>query len=169
VIRACNEQQLSEILEVVNDAAEAYKRVLPADVCHDPYMTLEELRHQLASGVAFHGWYEDGRLEAVMGCQTVLDATLIRHAYVRSRAQGRGIGARLLRELVANSSARVLVGTWAAASWAIRFYERHGFRLVSAPKADQLLQKYWTVPQRQREMSVVLEYGNYSRARAASS
>src|SRR5262249_59323857 len=112
--------------------ARAYRGVIPDDCWHEPYMTRSALLAELAAGVAFRGWEEAGRLVGVMGLQQVREATLIRHAYVRTGRQGGGIGAALLTDLIARAGAPLLVGTWGAAEWAIRFYQRHGFRLVSA-------------------------------------
>jgi len=144
------------MFEIINDAAQAYRGVIPADRWHEPYMPEGELRREIEAGVVFWGWDEDGRLLGVMGLQDVDDVALIRHAYVVPAAQGRGLGGRLLEFLLANASRRVLVGTWAAATWAIGFYEKHGFTLVSAAEKERLLRKYWTIPDRQIETSVVL-------------
>ena len=119
-------------------------------------MTREKLRHEMQDGVTFWGVEKDGSLQAVMGIQDVLDVTLIRHAYVRTSKRRHGLGGELLRNLQALTKRRVLIGTWADATWAIRFYEKHGFRLVPADEKDQLLQRYWRIPARQTETSVVL-------------
>jgi GNAT superfamily N-acetyltransferase len=145
------------ILHVVNEAAEAYRGVIPQNRWKEPYMPIEELREEIESGVEFYGWREDGVLVAVMGIQQVNDVTLIRHAYVLTSRQRRGIGEKLLRHLLSVArTSEVLVGTWEAASWAIRFYEKHGFRLVSKEEKNRLLRKYWNIPERQVETSVVL-------------
>jgi len=156
VIRRCTAADLAAIHAIVNDAAQAYRGQIPADRWHEPYMPEGELRREIEAGVVFWGWDEDGRLLGVMGLQDVDDVALIRHAYVVPAAQGRGLGGRLLEFLLANASRRVLVGTWAAATWAIGFYEKHGFTLVSAAEKERLLRKYWTIPDRQIETSVVL-------------
>ena len=156
MIRRCTAADLAAIHAIVNDAAEAYRGQIPADRWHEPYMPEGELRREIEAGVVFWGWDEDGRLLGVMGLQDVDDVALIRHAYVVPAAQGRGLGGRLLEFLLANASRRVLVGTWAAATWAIGFYEKHGFTLVSAAEKERLLRKYWTIPDRQIETSVVL-------------
>jgi len=156
VIRRCTAADLAAIHAIVNDAAQAYRGQIPADRWHEPYMPEGELRREIEAGVVFWGWDEDGRLLGVMGLQDVDDVALIRHAYVVPAAQGRGLGGRLLEFLLANASRRVLVGTWAAATWAIGFYEKHGFTLVSAEEKERLLRKYWTIPDRQIETSVVL-------------
>jgi N-acetylglutamate synthase-like GNAT family acetyltransferase len=156
MIRRCDEQDFGAIYEIVNDAARAYRGVIPADCWTEPYMPREELREEIGAGVAFWGYEEDGELAGVMGIQHVRDVTLIRHAYVRSASQRRGIGVALLESLRAKADRPVLIGTWADASWAISFYEKHGFRLVSPEEKDRLLRTYWTVSERQIETSVVL-------------
>lgn len=158
MIRRCTEADIPAIETIVNDAAAAYRDAVPADCLHDPYMPRNELLAEIAAGVQFWGWDDAGTLIGIMGVQKVLDATLIRHAYVLTAQQGRGIGGKLLEELVAQSGRPLLVGTWAAAIWAIAFYQRHGFRLVSSDEKDRLLTKYWKIPDRQRETSVVLAY-----------
>jgi len=146
------------IAHVVNDAAEAYRGVIPKDRWKEPYMPEEELREEIESGVEFYGWTENDVLVAVMGIQQVNDVTLIRHAYVLTSRQRRGIGEKLLRHLLSMArNSEVLVGTWEAAYWAFRFYEKHGFRLVSKEDKDRLLRKYWNIPERQVETSVVLK------------
>ena len=148
---------LTPILHVVNDAAEAYRGVIPEDRWKDPYMSTEELKEEIASGVEFYGWIENDVLVAVMGIQPVNDVTLVRHAYVLTGHQRRGIGKKLLRHLLnITRTSEVLVGTWEAAYWAIRFYEKHGFQLVTKKETKQLLREYWNIPKRQIETSVVL-------------
>jgi GNAT superfamily N-acetyltransferase len=150
--------EFKAILHVVNDAAEAYRGVIPADRWQEPYMSTEELKIEIESGVEFYGWVENDTLVAVMGIQLVNDVTLLRHAYVLTNRQRRGIGEKLLNHLVSNAqTSKVLVGTWEAAKWAIRFYEKHGFKLVPREEKDRLLRKYWNIPERQIETSVVLE------------
>lgn len=144
------------MLEIVNAAAEAYRGVIPADRWHEPYMRAAELDAELAAGVRFWGYDAGGRLLGVMGIQAVRDVDLIRHAYVRPDEQGRGIGGALVAHLRRQSTRQVLVGTWAAAEWAVRFYERHGFALVPPGRTAQLLATYWDIPRRQVETSVVL-------------
>jgi N-acetylglutamate synthase-like GNAT family acetyltransferase len=156
MIRRCDEQDFEAIYEIVNDAATAYRGVIPADCWTEPYMPHKELREEIGAGVVFWGYEEDGELAGVMGIQHVRDVTLIRHAYVRSASQRRGIGVALLESLRAQADRPVLIGTWADASWAISFYEKHGFRLVSPEEKDRLLRTYWTVSERQIETSVVL-------------
>ena len=150
--------EFDSMLNVVNDAAQAYKGVIPEDRWKEPYMSAEELRKEIESGVEFYGWKEDNVLVAVMGIQRVNDVTLIRHAYVLTDHQRRGIGENLLKHLMSLArTSEVLVGTWEAAYWAVRFYEKHGFRLVSKEEKDRLLRKYWNIPERQIETSVVLK------------
>jgi GNAT superfamily N-acetyltransferase len=146
------------VLNVVNDAAEAYRGVIPEDQWREPYMSTEELKGEIESGVDFYGWVENDVLVAVMGIQRVNDVTLIRHAYVLTNLQRSGIGEKLLKHLLGLArTSVVLVGTWEAAYWAIRFYEKHGFKLVSREETDRLLRKHWTITERQIETSVVLK------------
>jgi GNAT superfamily N-acetyltransferase len=154
VIRRCREDELAAIGAIVNAAAVAYRGVIPEDRWHEPYMGMVELEAEIAAGVEFWGFDDDGELIGVMGIQPVRDVTLVRHAYVLPAAQGRGVGGALLAALDAQGSGQLLVGTWAAATWAIRFYERHGFVSVDDPAA--LLRHYWSIPERQIETSVVL-------------
>jgi GNAT superfamily N-acetyltransferase len=156
MIRDCTDADLDLMEAIINEAALAYRGAIPADCWHEPYMTRSELLSEIAAGVRFSGWEDDGTLIGVMGVQRVMDATLIRHAYVRAHHQGKGIGGELLRWLAARTSGAVLIGTWAAATWAIRFYERYGYRLVSLEEKDRLLSTYWNISRRQRETSVVL-------------
>lgn len=156
MIRRCDATELDEVRSVINDAADAYRGVIAADRWKDPYMSAEELRHEVDAGVVFWGVFEEGRLVGVMGLQHVADVALIRHAYTRSASQGTGIGTALLAHLAAQTDRPILVGTWSAATWAIRFYQRHGFTLVTGPRKDALLMRYWTISQRQIEDSVVL-------------
>ena len=157
-IRLCNDHERTAVLAIVNTAAEAYRDVIPADRWHEPYMPREELDGEIAAGVVFWGHEQDGRLVGVMGLQSVRDVDLIRHAYVLPESQGRGIGGALLRHLRGLSTRTMLVGTWAAADWAVRFYERHGFRLASPANKTVLLKTYWSIPDRQIETSVVLAH-----------
>jgi len=155
-IRRCRDDERMAILAIVNAAAEAYRGAIPGDCFHDPYMPPAELDSELAAGVAFWGYEQGGALAGVMGIQPVRDVDLIRHAYVLPGAQGQGVGTALLRHLRGLSARRMLVGTWAAAEWAVRFYRRHGFEQVSPKRKTALLKSYWTVPDRQIETSVVL-------------
>lgn len=156
MIRPCEPAEFDDICAVVNDAATAYRAVIAADRWKDPYMSGEDLRREVDDAVLFWGFFEGGRLLAVMGLQHVGDVALIRHAYTRTANQGTGIGTALLAHLRCETDRPMLVGTWKAATWAVRFYQGHGFRLVSAPYKDALLRHYWTVPDRQIEESVVL-------------
>jgi len=156
MIRRCVNADFPAIEAVINEAAAAYRGVIPADCWHEPYMTGATLQTELDAGVNFWGWQDSGALIGVMGIQHVRDVTLIRHAYVRTAHQGQGIGGALLSFLAHQTTGPVLVGTWAAAEWAIRFYERHGFRLVQTAEKDRLLSTYWSIPTRQKETSVVL-------------
>ena len=155
-VRPCRDDERAAILAIVNDAAEAYRGVIPADGWHEPYMPADELDSELAAGVAFWCYEEDGELLGIMGIQRVRDVDLIRHAYVSPARQRTGIGGALLERLAGSASRRMLVGTWADAEWAIRFYERHGFELLSRQEGAELLRRYWTIPERQIETSVVL-------------
>jgi GNAT superfamily N-acetyltransferase len=155
-IRPCRADERASILEIVNAAAEAYRGVIPDDRWHEPYMSPLELDREIAAGVSFWGYETDGLLLGLMGIQELDDVDLIRHAYVRPGSQQRGVGSALLAHLRVLSSRRMLVGTWAAADWAIRFYCRHGFELVSPQRASSLLKAYWDIPDRQIETSVVL-------------
>jgi len=164
VIRPCTEADLPRIFQIVNDAATAYRRVIPEDCYHEPYMPLEELLAE-SQEMTFFGWEESGEMVGIMGYQPIGPAsptgrqppavTLIRHAYVLPDRQRAGVGSALLQHLVGlTTTPRLLVGTWADASWAIAFYQRHGFRLL--PDGDRLLRAYWHIPNRQRQTSVVL-------------
>ena len=156
MIRRCTNADIPAIDTIINEAAERYRGAIPADCWHEPYMSRSELESEVRNGVEFWGWEEDGELIGVMGVQHVHDATLIRHAYVRTGQQGRGIGGALLTALKNRITGPLLIGTWAAAEWAIRFYQRHGFRLVPTSERNRLLSTYWTIPDRQRDTSVVL-------------
>ncbi len=156
MIRQCKAEEFDEIYEVVNEAAARYKGIIPPDRWKEPYMSSEELRHEIDDGVVFWGYYEEDKLLGVMGIQPVQDVTLIRHAYVRTAKQNQGIGKKLLSRLRKKTTRPILIGTWAAAVWAIRFYEKHGFKLVSPEEKDRLLKKYWSIPERQISTSVVL-------------
>ena len=156
ILRPSSEDDFESIWSAINDGAQAYRGSIPPDRLHDPYMSRDELRHEIADGVRF--WvYEDARgVAAVMGLQDVQDVTLIRHAYVRMERQREGIGSRMMEQLRGLAIGPLLIGTWADATWAIRFYERHGFRTVSHAEKERLLRKYWKIPERQVETSVVL-------------
>jgi len=156
MIRACEAGDLPAVFEIINDAAEAYRGIIPADRWHEPYMSSEELLHEIESGVSFWGYDDGGELLGVMGTQPVQDVTLIRHAYVRTAQRNRGIGGHLLKFLLATTDTPVLIGTWAAAAWAVAFYKKYGFRQVTVEEKNRLLRTYWTIPERQVETSVVL-------------
>ena len=156
MIRCCDDRDFERIWAIINDGARAYKGVIPADCWTEPYMSRDELRHEIEHGVTFWGYEESEGMEGVMGMQEVQDVTLIRHAYVRTGSQNRGIGGRLLSHLRKLAQGPVLIGTWADAKWAIRFYEKHGFHVVRPEQKGRLLGRYWTVSQRQVETSVVL-------------
>ena len=156
-IHRCGEGEHAAILAIVNAAAEAYRGVIPPDRWHEPYMTADELHAETEAGVVFWGCEAGGALSGVMGLQRVRDVDLIRHAYVAPVQQGRGLGGALLEHLVRDAPRPLLVGTWAAATWAIRFYERHGFAAVGPERTAELLRRYWDIPERQIATSVVLE------------
>jgi GNAT superfamily N-acetyltransferase len=155
-IRPIRDDEHGIVLAIINDAAECYRGVIPDDRWHDPYFSDAYLASEMAAGVRFFGYENDGELRGVMGVQDVDDVTLIRHAYVSPREQRAGIGGKLLRSLLATSDKPVLIGTWADAGWAIAFYEKHGFACVSAEEKTRLLRRYWDIPERQVETSVVL-------------
>lgn len=155
-IRVCGEDDVPAIMHIINSAAIVYRGVIPADRWHEPYMPLEELEAEMAAGVRFTGYAANGTLVGVMGVQQVRNVRLIRHAYVLPERQGHGAGSKLLDHLRGDDGLPVLIGTWRAATWAIRFYEHHGFALVPNEAIARLLQAYWNVPERQIETSVVL-------------
>jgi N-acetylglutamate synthase-like GNAT family acetyltransferase len=155
-IRKSVDADFGAILAVVNDAAGAYRGVIPADRWHEPYMSASELESEIAGGVVFWVVENDGRLSGVMGIQDKGDVTLVRHAYVAPTAQRSGVGTRLLRHVEGLVDKPILIGTWAAATWAIDFYRRNGFTLAPSDEKDQLLRTYWAIPARQIETSVVL-------------
>jgi GNAT superfamily N-acetyltransferase len=156
MIRRCDDRDFEVIWAIINDGAQKYKGIIPADRWTEPYMAREKLRHEMDDGVVFWGYEDGGALAGVMGLQEVQDVTLIRHAYVRGSSQKKGIGGYLLAHLRGMASRPVLIGTWADAVWAIRFYEKNGFQMVGTREKDRLLKKYWTIPERQIETSVVL-------------
>jgi GNAT superfamily N-acetyltransferase len=156
MINKCQPGDFNEIYNIINDAASAYRGVISEDRWHDPYMPKEELQKQIDEGVEFYSYSEEDQILGVMGIQFKGDVTLIRHAYVRTSSRNKGIGGKLLGHLRTIATTPVLIGTWADASWAIGFYERHGFRLLSKKEAVELLNKYWSIPERQVDTSVVL-------------
>lgn len=161
MIRAATSADFDDILEIVNDAASAYRGVIPDDRWHEPYMSRDELSQQIEEGVRFSCYVAGGEIAGVMGIQDRTDVVLIRHAYVRTRFRNQGIGSILLDALIRDTKRPILIGTWKAASWAIRFYEKNGFRLVQDDEKDRLLEKYWNIPRRQVETSVVLADERY--------
>ena len=161
MIRKGTDEDFEEIFAIINDAAIAYKGVIPPDRWHEPYMTKEELQAQIEEGVRFSCYVDNNELIGVMGIQDKTDVELIRHAYVRTKQRNKGIGTLLFQQLIRDSTKPILIGTWKAADWAIRFYEKHGFRLVEEEEKNRLLKKYWAIPDRQVETSVVLVDGRY--------
>ena len=163
-IRQCRPDEIPLICDIINDGAQAYRDVIPPDRWHDPYMKEEALRREIELGVEFWGCEETGNLTGVMGIQYFPDVTLIRHAYVRTVKRNRGVGTQLLNFLLDRTELPVLIGTWADAEWAVRFYRKHGFELVSWQEKERLLRRYWTIPERQIETSVVLADANWFRS-----
>jgi N-acetylglutamate synthase-like GNAT family acetyltransferase len=161
VIRRSGEADFAAMLSIVNDAARAYRGVIPVDRWHEPYMSAGELATEIADGVVFWVAEQDGRLAGVMGIQDKGDVALVRHAYVAPTTQRAGVGTKLLRHVEALVDKPILIGTWAAASWAIDFYRRNGFTVVSSGDKDRLLRTYWSIPARQIETSVVLADGRW--------
>jgi GNAT superfamily N-acetyltransferase len=162
MIRKCDDRDFETIYEIINEAAQVYKGIIPADRWKEPYMPRDELKYEIEANVRFWGYDQEGELLGVMGIQDILDVTLIRHAYVRKAQQNKGIGGKLLSHLRTLTSRPILLGTWADATWAIHFYEKNGFRLVTPEEKDRLLKKYWSIPERQIETSVVLAEKNWS-------
>lgn len=156
MIQQYNNQHFKEVCEIINDGASAYKGIIPADRWHEPYMSEKELQIQIDEGVQFWLYKEEEEIAGVMGIQYKGDVTLIRHAYVRTANRNQGIGKKLLLYLVSISSTPILIGTWIDATWAIQFYQKNNFHLVSDSDKEQLLRKYWSIPERQVELSVVL-------------
>lgn len=155
-IRPCSTADAAALFAIINDAAQAYRGIIPADRWHEPYMPRQELDQEIADGVAFWGAERGGRLVGAMGIQDRGDVTLIRHAYVRTSERRQGIGEALLRHLETLTAKPILIGTWSAATWAITFYEKHGYQVLPRPEIVRLLHKYWRIPERQVETSVVL-------------
>lgn len=156
MIRQCTENDISEIYEIINDSAQAYRGVIPEDRWHDPYMSREKLSLEIQDGILFWGEEQDSRLIGIMGIQDKGEVTLIRHAYVRTGIRNQGAGTRLLRHLEILTNNPILIGTWADAVWAISFYQKNGYQLVTREEKNRLLKKYWNIPERQVETSVVL-------------
>lgn len=156
MLRLCTDQDEEDIYSIINDAAQAYKGVIPADRYHEPYMTRDELTDEINQGVVFWGYEGDNQLLGVMGIQDKAEVSLIRHAYVRTHQRKSGVGTKLLTHLMNLTNKPILIGTWASADWAVRFYVKNGFYLVTPEEKNQLLRTYWNVPDRQIETSVVL-------------
>jgi N-acetylglutamate synthase-like GNAT family acetyltransferase len=165
IIRKCTKHDVEMIYEIINEAAQVYKGVIPEDRWHEPYMPREELRDEIQAGVEFWGIEQDGQLVGVMGIQDRGDVTLIRHSYVRALAQKKGIGTELLSHLEKMSDKPVLIGTWADALWAISFYTKNGYTLLSRAETVELLGRYWSIPERQVTTSVVLADRKWMRSR----
>ncbi len=164
MLRQCTGEDFEVIHRIINEAARVYKGVIPSDRWREPYMSENELQREIKEGVSFWGYEEAGELLGVMGIQHIQDVTLIRHSYVRPGKQNQGIGGKLLSHIQTQTRRPMLIGTWADALWAVRFYEKNGFRKVSPKEKDRLLKKYWTVPERQIETSVVLANQRWNKA-----
>jgi GNAT superfamily N-acetyltransferase len=156
MIRECSGADLSVMCEIINDAAQAYRGIIPADRWHEPYMPMEELKSEIAAGVRFWGCESDGELLGVMGMQDKGEVDLIRHAYVKTAKRKQGIGSELLRHIEKSVRKPILLGTWRDATWAVAFYEKNGYRRLSRQETERLLRKFWSIPERQIETSVVL-------------
>jgi len=169
MIRACNHADFSEIWAIIDDGASAYKGMIPSDRWHEPYMSQQELQREIEDGVVFWACEDAGKILGVVGIQELQAVTLIRHAYVRTSSQGRGIGGKLLSYLRNLAKNPLLIGTWADAKWAIGFYGKHGFTLVSDEEKNWLLRKYWSIPERQIETSVVLASPEWRKKNAQAS
>lgn len=168
MIRKCTDDDLPALYAIINDAAQAYKGVIPADRWHEPYMPMDELSQESRDGVQFWAYESDGELIGCMGIQDKADVALIRHAYVKTTRRNQGIGTRLLRHLEQMTTKPMLVGTWADATWAIRFYEKNGYRCLSRTDTERLLRQYWSVPDRQITTSVVLVSAAWGEAEAGA-
>lgn len=168
MIRQCVDSDFEGIYEIINDAAQAYRGVIPDDRWHDPYMSRDELSHEIKDGVIFWGAEHKAQLNGIMAIQDKGAVTLIRHAYVRTGRQKQGIGGLLLHHFEAATKKPILIGTWADATWAVSFYQKNGYRLVTPREKTLLLKKYWSIPDRQIETSVVLANSNYEFATASS-
>jgi GNAT superfamily N-acetyltransferase len=167
VIRLCSQKDIDTIYEIINDSARAYEGHIPDDCYHQPYMPQDELLSEMADGVVFYGYEENGSLAAVMGIQDRGPVTLIRHAYTRTERRGEGIGSKLLEHLLGITTGPVMIGTWRGATWAVMFYQKHGFKLVSEEQKDRLLRQYWSIPERQAVTSVVLVDEQYQQELAS--
>jgi N-acetylglutamate synthase-like GNAT family acetyltransferase len=158
----CGPEDFNTIYEIINDAAIAYKGVIPDDMWHEPYMTKDQLKTQISQGVDFWSYNEQNKILGVMGIQPKGEVTLIRHAYVRTETRNKGIGSKLLENLCVISTTPILIGTWADAKWAVKFYQNHGFRLLKEDEKNNLLRKYWIISERQVETSVVLASADWA-------
>jgi len=167
MIREGTDEDFEEIFNIINDAAIAYKGVIPPDRWHEPYMTKDDLQGQLADGVRFFCYVDNNQVIGVMGIQNKMEVVLIRHAYVRTNQRNKGIGTMLLQELIRDEKKPILIGTWKAANWAIRFYEKNGFRLVDEVEKNRLLKRYWAIRDRQIETSVVLVDESYKKSKSS--
>lgn len=156
MIRLCRDEDIEQMYQIINDAASAYQGIIPDDRYHEPYMELDELKSEIQNGVVFWGYEDQGELIGVMGIQDKEDVSLIRHAYVLTKLRQKGIGSQLHAHLNELTDKPILIGTWEAAEWAIRFYKKSGFELVTSEEKQRLLKKYWDIPERQIETSVVL-------------
>ena len=156
MIRLCSDEDIEQMYQIINDAASAYRGIIPDDRYHEPYMELNELKSEIQAGVVFWGYEDQDELIGVMGIQDKGDVSLIRHAYVLTKLRQKGIGSQLLAHLNELTDKPILIGTWEAAEWAIRFYKKSGFELVLSEEKQRLLKKYWEIPERQIETSVVL-------------
>jgi N-acetylglutamate synthase-like GNAT family acetyltransferase len=165
-IRSIRPEEFGDALKIINDAARAFRGVIPDDRWHEPYMSEDELQKEIAAGIAFWVAEDDGRLVGVMGMQDKGEVMLVRHAYVVSSTQRKGIGTRLLRHVDGITDKPILIGTWADAAWAIDFYRRNGFTLVSDRHKDALLRRFWSIPERQIETSVVLANERWKQSHA---
>jgi N-acetylglutamate synthase-like GNAT family acetyltransferase len=161
LIRRSVDGDFPAMLAIINDAAHAYRGVIPADRWHEPYMPADELTKEIADGVEFWVAEQEGRLSAVMGIQDKEDVALVRHAYVAPTTQRSGVGTTMLRHVEKLTDKPILIGTWASASWAVDFYLRNGFSLLPTSESSRLLKTYWSIPARQIETSVVLANGRW--------
>jgi N-acetylglutamate synthase-like GNAT family acetyltransferase len=164
MIRECKESDFTTMLETINDAAQAYKGIIADDCWNEPYMSSEELMCEIEDGVVFWCLEQDEQLLGIMGIQDKGELTLIRHAYIRTQAQKLGHGTRLLQHMENKTDKPILIGTWATALWAISFYEKNGYTIVSEEEKNRLLEKYWSIPERQIETSVVLANQKWKRS-----
>ncbi len=161
ILKSDEKKDFNTIYEIISDASIAYKGIIPEDRWKEPYMSKNELKIQINEGVEFWNYEENNEILGVMGIQFKNDVTLIRHAYVRTKARQKGIGGKLLNHLIDMAKTPVLIGTWKDASWAIKFYQKHGFKLLLGEEKNKLLKTYWNIPQRQVETSIVLASENW--------